>query len=66
MSDSEELQESEISLLHTSLLLECENLESVTETHSAPSTPALERRGAFDFSRPRSLQSNPTSTRSSV
>ena len=66
MSDSEELQESEISLLHTSLLLECENLESVTETHSAPSTPALERRGAFDFSRPRSLQSSPTSIRSSV
>ena len=66
MSDSEELQESEISLLHTSLLLECENLESVTETHSAPSTPVSERRGAFDFSRPRSLQSSPTSVRSIV
>ena len=66
MSDSEELQETEISLLHTSLLLECENLESVTETHSAPSTPVSERRGAFDFSRPRSLQFSPTSIHSSV
>ena len=66
MSDSEELPQSEISSLHTSLLLECENLESVTETHSAPSTPVSVRRDAFDFSRPRSLQSSPTSIRSVV
>ena len=66
MSDSEELQESEISLLHTSLLLECENLESVTETQSVPSSPVSARRGAFDFPKPRSLQSSPISIRSSV
>ena len=65
MSDSEELQESEISLLHTSLLLECENLESVTETQSVPSSP-ISRRGAYVFSKPRSLQSSPISRRSSV
>ena len=66
MSDSEELPQSEISSLHTSLLLECENLESVNTTLSAPSTPVSVRGGAFDFSRPRSLQSSPTSVRSIV
>ena len=66
MSDSDELSQTEISSLHTSLLLECENLESVNTTHSAPSTPVSIRGGAFDFSRPRSLQSSPTSVCSIV
>ena len=66
MTDSEELQQSEISFLHTSLILECESLESIKDMHSAPSTPVSVRRGAFDFSRPRSLQSSTTSIRSSI
>ena len=66
MSDSDELPQSEISSLHTSLLLECENLEPISDTHSAPSTPVSVRCGTFDLSRPRSLQSNLTSIRSSV
>ena len=66
MSDSDELPQSEISSLHTSLLLECENLEPIFNTHSAPSTPVLVRRSAFGSSRPRSLESSPTSLRSGV
>ena len=63
MSDSDELPQSEISSLHASLLLECENLEPIFNTHSAPSTPVLVRRSAFGS---RSLESSPTSLRSGV
>ena len=66
MSDSDELPQSEISSLHTSLLLECENLDPISDTHSAPSTPVSVRRGMFDLSRPRSLQFSLTSLHSSV
>ena len=59
MSDLDELLLNEISSLHASLLLECEDYEPVSVVQSAPSTPVTVRQGAFDLFRSRSLQSSP-------
>ena len=55
MSDLDELPLTEISSLHASLLLECEDPEPVSVVQSAPSTPVTARQGAFDLFRSRSL-----------
>ena len=66
MSDLDEWSTSELSSLHESLLLECEDPQQEAVVHSAPSTPVLVRWGAFDLLRPRSLPSSPTNLGSGV
>ena len=66
MSDLDELEPTEISSLHASLLLECEEFEPVSYVQSAPSTPVAARQGTLDLFRSRSLQSSPTNLGSGV
>ena len=66
MSDLDELEQTEISSLHASLLLECEEFEPVSYVQSAPSTPVAARQGTLDLFRSRSLQSSPTNLGSGV
>ena len=60
------LDEDEISNLHTSLLTECDEPESVLVVLSEPSTPVTERQSLLDLVRSRSLQSSPTNLGSSA